>query len=145
MKLMNYSRDENFLPFRFGDELKKLANMGFRNEKLNIHLIQKHCQVNLQAVIEELQAYQTSSCSRIADESSNATSAEKPISQQVSNHAETSIGRVSESPWYEDHGSNISSSIQSRPWRPWSPCKEAVTESESSPEAPARKKRKNDL
>ena len=65
MKLMKYSRDENFVRFRFGDELKELANMGFLNEELNLHLIQmhlKHCQVNLQAVIEELQANQTSSC-----------------------------------------------------------------------------------
>ena len=145
MKLMNYSRDENFLRFRFENGLKELAKREFLNEELNLHLIQKHCHVNLQAVIEELKASQTSSCSRIADESSNATSAEKPISQQVSNHAETSIETVSESPWYGNHGSNIPCSIQSRPWRPWSPCEEAVTESESSPEAPARKKRKNDL
>ena len=137
MKLMKYSRDKNFLRFRFGNELKKLANMGFLDEELNLHLIQKHCQVNLQAVIEELQANKTSSCSRITVESSNVTSAEVPISQQVSSHAETSIKTVS--------GSYIPSSIQSRPWRPWSPCKEAVTESESSPEAPATKKRKNDL
>ena len=67
---MNYSRDENFLRFRFGNELKELANMGFLDEELNLHLIQKNyirCTVNLQAVIEELQAYQTpsGSCTRI--------------------------------------------------------------------------------
>ena len=62
---MKYSRDENFLRFRFGNELTKLAYMGFLDEELNLHLIQKyfiHCQVNLQAVIEELLEYQTSSC-----------------------------------------------------------------------------------
>ena len=74
MKLMKYSRDENFVRFRFGDELTKLADMGFLNEELNLHLIQKNfirCTVNLQAVIEELQAYQTSSgsCSVITVES----------------------------------------------------------------------------
>ena len=67
----NEISDGTYVKLKIADELKKLANMGFQNEKLNIHLIQKHCQVNLQAVIEELQAYQTSSgsCSTITVES----------------------------------------------------------------------------
>ena len=79
---MRYSRDENFLRFRFGDELKELVNMGFLDEELNLHLIQKnliHCQVNLQAVIEELQACQTpsGSCTRITVESPETPAEEK--------------------------------------------------------------------
>ena len=133
----NETSDGTYVKLKIADELKQLANMGFRNEKLNIHLIQKHCQVNLQAVIEELKAYQTSSCSRITVESSNATSAVEPTSQQVSNHAETSIETVSESLWHEDHGSDIPYSIQSRPG---SPCIEAVTESEFLIETPDEEK-----
>ena len=78
---MNYSRDENFLRFRFENGLKELANMGFLDEELNLHLIQKNfirCTVNLQAVIEELQEYQTPSrsCTRITDESPEAQAEE---------------------------------------------------------------------
>ena len=121
MGLLKYFRAENLASFRYADGLKQLANMGFLNEELNIHLIQKHCQVNLQAVIEELLAYQTSeSFSRITI--SCANSAEEIKSIQVQNPAENSTETVSESP-----------------------CLEAVSESEFVSETPASKKRKYNL
>ena len=54
---MNYFRAENLLAFRYADQLKQLANMGFPNEEFNIDLLQKHGG-EVYPVIEELLAYQ---------------------------------------------------------------------------------------
>lgn len=50
-------RAENLLAFRYADQLRQLANMGFPNEEFNIDLLQKHGG-EVYPVIEELLAYQ---------------------------------------------------------------------------------------
>ena len=113
---MKFSRAHDFLRFRYADELKQLANMGFLNEQLNMHLIQKHCHVDLQAVIEELNENSSGSSSRITSESLKETPTEESTSHQVLDHAVTSSETITESP-----------------------CMETVFESESFPEYPPRK------
>ena len=117
---MEFSSAHDFLRFRYADELKQLTNMGFLNEQLNMHLIQKHHvdlhHVDLQAVIEELNENSSGSSSRITSESLKETPTEESTSHQVLDHAVTSSETITESP-----------------------CMETVFESESFPESPPRK------